>query len=122
MARLHLRVRCSRSFFGQAPQFPLSFTTRPIAACGVAQNLAQASVRRVRFSKRSPRRYPVVIAEDMPDIAANSYSIAFGNFLLGYAIVDRMGVRVLRDPYPARAVDSNFASREISWSSLRHRA
>ncbi|MGC6727990.1 phage major capsid protein, partial [Escherichia coli] len=33
--------------------------------------------------------YPVVEAEDMPDIAANSLSIAFGNFQAGYLIAER---------------------------------
>jgi HK97 family phage major capsid protein len=43
--------------------------------------------------------YPVLEAEDMPDIGADSLSIAFGNFARGYVIADRMGTRVLRDPY-----------------------
>lgn len=46
--------------------------------------------------------YPVVEAEDMPDIAANSLSIAFGNFKRGYTIVDRIGMRLLVDPYSAK--------------------
>lgn len=37
--------------------------------------------------------------EDMPALAANSLSIAFGNMREAYQIVDRAGVRVLRDPY-----------------------
>lgn len=43
--------------------------------------------------------YPVTIDENMPDIAANSLSIAFGNFTRGYVIVDRLGTRMVRDPY-----------------------
>jgi len=43
--------------------------------------------------------YPVVEAEDMPDIAANSLGIAFGNFKAGYLIADRTETQVLRDPY-----------------------
>jgi HK97 family phage major capsid protein len=46
--------------------------------------------------------YPVTEIEDMPDIAANSFSIAFGDFKRGYLIVDRQGARVLRDPYSAK--------------------
>jgi HK97 family phage major capsid protein len=46
--------------------------------------------------------FPVIEAEDMPDIAANSLSIAFGDFGRGYLVVDRAGVRVLRDPYSAK--------------------
>ena len=48
--------------------------------------------------------FPVIEAEDMPDIAANSLSIAFGDFRRGYLIVDRAGVRVLRDPYLRQAL------------------
>jgi HK97 family phage major capsid protein len=46
--------------------------------------------------------FPIAEAEDMPDIAANSYSIAFGDFRRGYLVVDRVGIRVLRDPYSAK--------------------
>jgi HK97 family phage major capsid protein len=41
--------------------------------------------------------YPVLECEDMPAIAANSYSVAFANLRRGYIIVDRTGVRVIRD-------------------------
>jgi HK97 family phage major capsid protein len=43
--------------------------------------------------------FPVVEAEDMPDIAADAFSVAFGNFARAYLIVDRIGIRVLRDPF-----------------------
>lgn len=43
--------------------------------------------------------YPIVEAEDMPAKAASSLSIAFGNFRRGYAVVDRVGIRTLRDPF-----------------------
>ena len=43
--------------------------------------------------------FPVVEAEDMPDIAAGSFSVAFGDFQRGYIVVDRVGIRILRDPY-----------------------
>jgi hypothetical protein len=46
--------------------------------------------------------FPVVEAEDMPDIAANSFAIAFGDFQRGYVVVDRIGIRVLRDPFSAK--------------------
>jgi len=46
--------------------------------------------------------FPVIEAEDMPDIAANSLSIAFGDFGRGYLVVDRAGISVLRDPYTAK--------------------
>jgi len=45
--------------------------------------------------------HPVVLAEDMPAAAQGSLSVAFGDFAEGYTIVDRVGLRVLRDPYTA---------------------
>lgn len=46
--------------------------------------------------------FPVVEAEDMPDINTDSLSIAFGDFREGYTIVDRTGIRLLRDPFTAK--------------------
>jgi len=41
--------------------------------------------------------YSVEIDEGMPDIGADTYPIAFGDFRQGYVIVDRQGVRINRD-------------------------
>lgn len=41
--------------------------------------------------------FPIATAEDMPALGADSFSVAFGNFRLGYQIVDGRGLRVLRD-------------------------
>lgn len=46
--------------------------------------------------------FNVIEAEDMPAIAANSLSIAFGDFNAGYQIVDRQGIRILRDSFTAK--------------------
>ncbi|EFO1505709.1 phage major capsid protein [Escherichia coli] len=43
--------------------------------------------------------YAIAENEQMPDIAADAKAIAFGNFKRGYTIVDRIGTRILRDPY-----------------------
>ena len=57
--------------------------------------------------------FPVVEAEDMPDIAANSLSIAFGDFKRGYLVVDRAGVRVLRDPYSAKPYVLFYTTKRV---------
>lgn len=57
--------------------------------------------------------YPVVEAEDMPTIAADSLSIAFGNFGSGYMIVDRLGLSVLRDPYSNNPYVTFHATRRV---------
>jgi HK97 family phage major capsid protein len=43
--------------------------------------------------------YPLVDDDNMPDVGAGAYPVAFGDWKRAYIIVDRMGVRVLRDPY-----------------------
>ncbi len=57
--------------------------------------------------------FPLVEAEDMPDIAADRYSVAFGDFRRGYLIVDRMGVRVLRDPYSAKPYVLFYTTKRV---------
>ena len=57
--------------------------------------------------------FPVVEAEDMPDIGANSRSIAFGDFSRGYLIVDRVGVRVLRDPYSQKPYVLFYTTKRV---------
>jgi HK97 family phage major capsid protein len=57
--------------------------------------------------------FPVVEAEDMPDIAADSLSVAFGDFERGYVIVDRVGVRVLRDPYSAKPYVLFYTTKRV---------
>lgn len=46
--------------------------------------------------------YPVEFDETMPDIGANAFPVAFGNFKLGYVIIELTGLRVLRDPFTAK--------------------
>lgn len=43
--------------------------------------------------------YGIVENEDMPERAADANAVSFGDFKRGYTIVDRIGTRVLRDPY-----------------------
>ncbi|MBY0520564.1 MAG: phage major capsid protein [Sphingomonas sp.] len=57
--------------------------------------------------------YPVVEAEDMPDIAANSLSIAFGNFRAGYLIAERAETAILRDPYSNKPFVMFYATKRI---------
>lgn len=45
--------------------------------------------------------HPVVTDDFMPDVGANAFPIAFGDFQRAYYIVDRKGMSILRDPYTA---------------------
>ncbi|BBF92121.1 phage major capsid protein [Blastochloris tepida] len=45
---------------------------------------------------------PVVEAPDMPDVVANAFPIAFGDFSVGYRIFDRIALSIVRDDYTQR--------------------
>jgi HK97 family phage major capsid protein len=57
--------------------------------------------------------FPVIEAEDMPDMAADSLSVAFGDFARGYLVVDRAGVTVLRDPYSAKPYVLFYTTKRV---------
>ncbi|MBN8552262.1 MAG: phage major capsid protein [Caulobacterales bacterium] len=57
--------------------------------------------------------YPVTEIEQMPDVGSVSLSIAFGDFKRGYLIVDRAGVRVLRDPYTAKPYVLFYTTKRV---------
>lgn len=57
--------------------------------------------------------YPVVIDDNMPDVGSNAYPIAFGNFARGYLIVDRVGIRVLRDPFTNKPYVHFYTTKRV---------
>ena len=68
------------------------------------------------LSQGEPARlmgYPVLIAEDMPDVAADAMAIAFGDFTNGYTIAERPDVRVLRDPFSAKPHVLFYATKRV---------
>jgi len=68
------------------------------------------------LSQGEPARlmgYPVLIAEDMPDIATDAMAIAFGDFGAGYTIAERPDLRVLRDPFSAKPHVLFYATKRV---------
>jgi HK97 family phage major capsid protein len=49
----------------------------------------------------------------MPDIATDSFALAFGDFASGYLVVDRIGLRVLRDPYSAKPYVLFYTTKRV---------
>jgi HK97 family phage major capsid protein len=62
--------------------------------------------------------YPVVEAEDMPDVAANAFPIAFGNFRAGYLIAERSATTILRDPFTNKPFVHFYATKRIGGQVL----
>ncbi|RBI75734.1 phage major capsid protein [Roseovarius sp. TE539] len=57
--------------------------------------------------------YPVLIAEDMPDIASDAMAVAFGDFSAGYTVAERPDLRVLRDPFSAKPHVLFYATKRV---------
>ena len=57
--------------------------------------------------------YPVLIAEDMPDIASGAFAIAYGDFRAGYTVAERPDLRILRDPFSAKPHVLFYATKRI---------
>ncbi|WP_420392562.1 phage major capsid protein [Acuticoccus sp.] len=64
-------------------------------------------------TRASLMSFPVVEVEDMPSIAVGSNAIAFGDFNRGYVVVDRLGLRILRDPYSAKPYVLFYTTKRV---------
>ena len=66
--------------------------------------------------------YAIAPFEDMPDPATDSLSIAFGDMRAAYQIVDRFGIRVLRDPYSAKPYVEFYSTKRVGGDVLNFEA
>ena len=57
--------------------------------------------------------FPITEAETMPGIAAGTYAAAFGDFRRGYLIVDRLGIRILRDPFTSKPYVLFYTTKRV---------
>ncbi len=57
--------------------------------------------------------YPVLVCEDMPDVDADAYPIAFGDFRAGYTVAERPDLRILRDPFSAKPHVLFYATKRV---------
>ncbi|RIA56768.1 phage major capsid protein [Dichotomicrobium thermohalophilum] len=57
--------------------------------------------------------FPIVETEDMPSIGSNATAIAFGDFQRGYLVVDRIGIRVLRDPFSSKPYVLFYTTKRV---------
>jgi HK97 family phage major capsid protein len=57
--------------------------------------------------------YPLHQADDMPAVSAGNEAIVFGDMKTAYTIVDRKGIRVLRDPYTAKPYIKFYTTRRV---------
>jgi HK97 family phage major capsid protein len=57
--------------------------------------------------------YPIKTDGGMPTVSAGNYALAFGNFKRGYTIVDRIGIKVLRDPYTNKPYVGFYTTKRV---------
>ncbi|WP_374284231.1 phage major capsid protein [Novosphingobium sp.] len=62
--------------------------------------------------------YPVIEAEDMPDVGAGAFPIAFGNFRNGYLIAERRTTSILRDPFTNKPFVNFYATKRVGGQVL----
>lgn len=79
----------------------------PVSAPGVPGNLLN---------------YPVIEAEDVADLAANSYSVLFGDFKRAYTIVDRVGTRIIRDPFSNKPYIGFYTTKRVGGAVVNSEA
>ena len=98
----------------------------------VMNNATQAAVRKLKdgqgnylwqpsFVAGQPATlagYPITEVADMPDVAANANAILFGDFKRGYIVIDRTGVRVMRDPYTNKPYVHFYTTKRVGGGLL----
>lgn len=62
--------------------------------------------------------YPVEFDENMPDIGAGEFPIAFGDWRRGYLINDRIGIRILRDPFTNKPFVMFYTTKRVGGGML----
>lgn len=66
--------------------------------------------------------YPVVEANDMPAVAADSLSVLFGNIRTAYLVVDRIGIRTLRDPFSSKPFVLFYTTKRVGGDVVNYEA
>jgi HK97 family phage major capsid protein len=108
----------------------LSYALKGAYKAGAAFMMKRATVADVRKLKDQQNQYlwqpslqlgqpdmllgfPMYEADDMEAVGANKLPIAFGNFKAGYQIVDRFGIRVLRDPFSSKPNVEFYTTKRV---------
>lgn len=66
--------------------------------------------------------YPASVDEYMPTLGTGSNSLALGDFKAAYTILDRVGIRTLRDPYTAKPYIVFYSTRRVGGGAVNFEA
>ena len=66
--------------------------------------------------------FPITEMEDLVDVSADAFPLAFGDFRTAYQIVERPGTRILRDPYTTKPFFKFYATRRVGGNVVNFEA
>ncbi len=138
----HLATGVSGNFAATSPQdrlVDLVHALKPAYRQGAAFVMSSGTLARIRKMKTTDGDfiwrpgleqgqpatllgYPVIEAQDMPEIGADTLSIAFGNFKAGYVIAERSETRVLRDPFSNKPFVHFYAAKRVGGAVVNSEA
>jgi HK97 family phage major capsid protein len=65
---------------------------------------------------------PVYFGADVPAIGSSTNAVIYGDFRAGYQIVDRIGIRVLRDPYTTKGFILYYTTKRVGGGVVQFQA
>lgn len=65
---------------------------------------------------------PVEYDDNVAAIGANTFPVKYGNFKRAYLIIDRLGTRVLRDPYTAKPYVAFYTTKRVGGGIVMYEA
>jgi HK97 family phage major capsid protein len=66
--------------------------------------------------------FPIVMSEDLPTLASGSLSLWLGNFKEAYLIVDRIGIRTMRDPFTNKPFVRFYSTAKVGGDVIQFEA
>lgn len=65
---------------------------------------------------------PVYFGADVPQVGSSTNCVIYGDFRAGYQIVDRIGIRVLRDPYTTKGFILYYTTKRVGGGVIQFQA
>ncbi len=119
--------------------FNLQHALKPVYRNGASWLMNDTTLLTIRLFKDGEGRYmwlpgllpgapdtllgkPIEIDDNVDDIGTNKYPIFFANFKRAYLIIDRLGTRVLRDPYTSKPYVLFYTTKRVGGGIVMYEA
>jgi len=135
----HIASGATSTFTNADKLFDLQHALKPIYRNGASFLMNDATLLHIRKFKDGEGNYlwrpgllegapdtllgkPVEIDDNVADIGQNTYPIYFANFKRAYLIIDRLGIRVLRDPYSSKPYILFYTTKRVGGGIVMYEA